>query len=1267
MNSPRKTSFILPLLSLACVGSAMAQTVAVSPHTPARAYPLTAVRLLDGPFTSAVAANQAYILALDPDRLLAPFRREAGLSALTTSYGNWENTGLDGHTAGHYLAALANMIASGNDTPTGELNRRLDYMLDQLQSCQQANGDGYLGGMPGSRAFWADIATGDVGAIWSKWVPWYNLHKTYAGLRDAYLVAGKTKARDLMVGFGNWCVNITANLTDDQMQAMLGNEHGGMNEVLADLYAITGDQRYLTLALRFCHHAVLDPLINHVDQLTGLHANTQIPKVIGLERIATLTNNTDDDLGARFFWSNVTGLRAVAFGGNSDNEYFNSPTDFSGMLQSREGPESCNSYNMLRLTEQLFATQPAAAYAEFYECTLFNHLLSAIHPTTPGYAYFTPIRPGHYRVFSQAGQGFWCCVGTGMENPGKYGQFIYAASDDGVYVNLFVASQLTDAARGLVLKQETAFPDQESTKLTLRLAAPATFSLYLRDPWWVASGSFAVTVNGQPVTVNSTPSSYAQITREWHDGDVVQIALPMRTTVKQLPDATPWYAIMRGPILLAYPSSTADLTGLHAGDGRFDHIANGPLISLDSMPALLTTAADLPGHVVADPASGPMRFLLKDIAYPPNGGGLPLEPFFRLQDARYQMYWQFVDQQGLAARQEALAQAEAASLARDAATVDAVSVGAQQSETDHGYIGQNSSTGTFNGLQYRDGASLQYTLNTNGASPVDLVATYWGSDTGRAFDLYANGTRIAQQTLTGEQPNRFMERRYVVPASILAAAPGGALTVKIVATQYLAGGLFGLRLVRPDASAPPVVQLKFDETTGTTTADSSGNGWPGTLVNGPTWVAGAVGNAVNLDGTDDHVTLPNGVVAGLTHCTISAWVKPRSSPTWARIFDFGTGTTNYMFLTCRAAANTVRFAIRTPTVGEQVINGTATLQANAWNHVAVTLAGSVGTLYVNGKAVGTNNAMTLLPSSLGNTTLNYLGRSQFASDAYLPAAVDDFRVYNPALPAADIAAMAQKPGVPSGVSATAGSAQATIKWDAVVGTSVYTIGRATASGGPYTTVATGMMASRLFTDFGLTNGATYYYVVTAVNGSGAGSPSTQVSATPQAAPAAPGNLTATAGDSQVSLNWSASPGATSYTLQRALAADGNYIAVANGLTATAYVDASLVNGTTYSYTVAASNAGGSSTASSPASARPTAPVTARETDSQLLSLTSAGAGLTLQSVVGHGYQLQYIDDLASGTWQNYGTSQPGTGGTISLSMPVPPATPKRFYRVLIQP
>lgn len=795
-----RNSFALALVASFSVFTTHAAepTVAIAPKTPVQLYPLSSVRLLESPFSKAAAADREYMLDMDPDRLLAPFRTEAGLQPKKPRYGNWESQGLAGHTAGHYLSALANLIASGDDK-NGELRRRLNYMVDDMALCQQTNGDGYVGGVPDSKVFWKQITDGHIEAFRGKWVPWYNMHKVFAGLRDAYLVAGNEKARVVLIGLGDWCERVTAGLSDDQMQRMLGTEQGGMDEVLADIYAITGNEKYLKLSRRFIHQAVLGPLEHEEDHLTGLHANTQIPKVIGLERIATLSGDKEADTGARYFWENVTEHRTVAFGGNSVSEHFNPTNNFQGMLQSREGPETCNTYNMLRLTEQLFASGPRAGYVDFYERALYNHILASIDPDDPGFVYFTPIRPEHYRVYSEPEKCFWCCVGTGIENPGRYGQFIYGQSADGVYVNLFIPSELTDSNLGLTLRQETKFPDEERTKLTLRLKKSATFTLHLRHPSWVAANAFTVRVNGKAVESTSAPSSYVELNRKWSNGDKVEIELPMRTTVERLPDGSDWVAILRGPIVLAAPDGTNDMRGVRANDGRMAHVANGQMIPMDQVPVLLASADALPSHIVPVKKGGQMAFKLTDVVEPAAKDGITLLPFFRLAEQRYQMYWQLTTKTELDSKRSSVAASERNRAAREAATLDSVAVGEQQSEVEHDFSGEGSNTGIASDRRWRDGRSFQYTLATRGERATELAVTYLGSDSGRTFDIVVNDIVIATETLKGEKPNEFIERTYPIAGQAMGKAVNGRITVKFVAKNGVAGGVFGLRLMRANA------------------------------------------------------------------------------------------------------------------------------------------------------------------------------------------------------------------------------------------------------------------------------------------------------------------------------------------------------------------------------------------------------------------------------------------------------------------------------------
>jgi len=602
-------------------------------------FPLSQVRLLEGPFKHAQDLNLRYLAALEPDRLLAPYRTEAGLDPKAGKYPNWESSGLEGHTAGHYLTALAQAWAATGDA---EMKRRLEYMVAELAACQRAHGDGYVGAIPGGRQLWREIAAGDVRAkpfeLNGKWVPWYNLHKLFAGLRDAHAIGGSADARGVLVRLADWAGALASNLTDDQLQEMLRAEHGGMNEVLADVFAITGDRKHLALAQRFSHRALMQPLLRQEDTLTGLHANTQIPKVVGYARIAELEEGDRGLEAARFFWETIAGRRSVAFGGNSVKEHFNPPDDFSEMIRSPQGPETCNTYNMLRLTERLFSADPLAEYADFYERALFNHILSTQHPEHGGFVYFTPIRPRHYRVYSQPAQCFWCCVGSGMENHGKHGQFIYARHGDDLIVNLFVASTVDWRERGLAVRQETDFPDSPRTTLVLTLTRPQRFALRVRHPAWAAEDAFRIRINGKPWNGSSTPSSYAAIEREWRDGDRVEIDLPMRTHLEPLPDGSRYAAIVHGPIVLAAKTGAERLEGLIAGDGRMDHVASGPELPLDEAPMLVGEIATLAGRIRPVPGR-PLTFTARDVVRPAAARDLELIPFFRVHDSRYVIYW----------------------------------------------------------------------------------------------------------------------------------------------------------------------------------------------------------------------------------------------------------------------------------------------------------------------------------------------------------------------------------------------------------------------------------------------------------------------------------------------------------------------------------------------------------------------------------------------------------------------------------------------------
>ncbi|MCU0373710.1 MAG: glycoside hydrolase family 127 protein [Chitinophagaceae bacterium] len=726
-------------------------------------FPLSAVRLLNSDFKQAQETDAAYILALDADRLLAPFLKEAGLSPARPAYGNWESDGLDGHTCGHYITALAQMAAA---TGRAVFTEKLHYVVAQLAACQQANGNGYVGGVPGSKALWAEIEKGNVAAIWKKWVPWYNIHKTYSGLLDAWLLTKNEAAKQVLLGMGEWAIQLTRNLTNDQMQQMLGNEYGGMNEVFAALAELTGDHRYLQLSERFAHRALLNPLLAGSDQLTGLHANTQIPKVIGFAKYGQVAANGQWTKAADFFWQTVVNTRTVAFGGNSVREHLNPATDFGPMLDSREGPETCNSYNMLKLTKALFVWNPLGSYLDYYERTLYNHILSSQHPKG-GFVYFTPIHPQHYRVYSQPQQAFWCCVGSGIENHGKYGELIYAFDSSSLYLNLFIPSVLQWLQRGMQVTQHTRFPFGNQTELALQMGAPQQFTLKIRKPAWL-SGPVEVLLNGKKLTQIPEASGYLLVNNTWKNGDIIRVTLPMSTRGEALPDGSPWLAFMHGPVLLAAATDTGQMhmPGLAADGSRWGHIAQGRLYAANDAPLLVLPNDSLRFSL---PVKSPehLQFSPGNFIYQEKYRNLTLVPFYKLHDARYMLYWPYTTRQKLPALLADLENKAATQKALEAATLDVVYPGEQQPEADHYFAGEGTRTGMFRERHYRGGRGwFSYRLRNPQLQAAAISFTCYGADTGRSFQVWLNDTLVQTLQLTESKGNVFYNHTVVLPPAL---------------------------------------------------------------------------------------------------------------------------------------------------------------------------------------------------------------------------------------------------------------------------------------------------------------------------------------------------------------------------------------------------------------------------------------------------------------------------------------------------------------------
>jgi len=763
-------------------------------------FPLDDVVLLDGPFKHARDLNIQTLLKYDVDRLLQPFRKEAGLPEKAARFTNW--AGLDGHVGGHYLSALAmNYVATNN----AECKKRMEYMIEELKACQDANtannpdwGSGYVGGVPDSKLIWSTLKAGDFKAFRNAWVPWYNVHKMYAGLRDAWLYAGNEEAKNIFLKFCDWGINITSGLKDDQMQSMLDTEHGGMNEIFADAYQITGDVKYLVAAKRFSHRMLLDPMSAGTDNLDNKHANTQVPKAIGFERIGELSQDDKYEKAGSFFWETVTTNRTLAFGGNSRREFFPSTAACTDFINDVEGPESCNSYNMLKLTEDLFRVNPLAKYIDYYERTLYNHILSTQHPVTGGYVYFTPVRPRSYRVYSAPNEAMWCCVGSGMENHGKYNEFIYTHQHDSLFLNLFIASELKWKDKAIKLKQETNFPYEEQTKLTISEGS-SQFKLMIRYPSWVKDGALKIMVNGKAVSYTSHPSSYVAVDRLWKKGDVILVKLPMHNTIEHLPNVPVYIAIMHGPILLAAKTGTEDLKGLIADDSRWAHIASGKRLPVDKAPILIEDNISNITNKLKPVKNEPMTFTVSGLKIV-NPVNIVFEPFYKIHDARYMMYWMALTNNQYSSYIDSIAVLEKEKLALQKRTIDFVAPGEQQPEADHDMQRTNSRSGNSFDEFWRDannGGNFSYKLTTDGETDLSLIVRYWGAEWGsRKFDIYIDDEKLVAEDNTGKwNQSKFQNIEYKIPDAMI--KDKNNVRVKFQALPgNTAGAVYYIRLVR---------------------------------------------------------------------------------------------------------------------------------------------------------------------------------------------------------------------------------------------------------------------------------------------------------------------------------------------------------------------------------------------------------------------------------------------------------------------------------------
>jgi DUF1680 family protein len=736
--------------------------------------PLESVRLLPSPYLTSVEANRAYLHKLEPDRLLHNFRTQAGLEPKGAVYGGWESDTIAGHTLGHYMTALALMYAQTGDE---ESKRRLSYILDELALCQAQDADGFVAGFSrkkGDRIEHGKLVFDEVrrGEIQSRgfdlngcWVPLYTWHKMFAGILDADRYCGFYKGIPIAEKLAAYIDGVFADLNDEQIQKVLDCEHGGINESFAELYVRTGNRRWLALAEKIYHRRVLGPLSQGIDCLSNIHANTQIPKIIGLARLHEITGAERHGRAASFFWETVTRDYSYVIGGNADREYFQAPRSISKHI-TEQTCESCNTYNMLKLTRHLYAGAPEARYFDYYERAHLNHIMAHQNPKTGMFAYMVPLMTGSHRDFSSPFDDFWCCVGSGMESHSKHGESIYWHAGGDVTVNLYIPSTLAPGRETPGLHLETQYPFGDEVVLTVTKAV-GKGALSLRVPGWCQGADLSL--NGQAADA-SLKDGYIRIPGPRQTGDVIRLTLPRSLRLESAVDDPNVVALLYGPMVLA-----GDL-----GPSSQDWKGLAPVLVGSDLLARLR------------PTGEPAVFKTDGIVRP---GDLTLRPFTFQHERNTAVYFQrFTDAEWVVEQERFKAEQARLKDLQDR-SADVMHLGEMQAERDHDLDAKISYPGVYrgrNGRDARSGGYFEFTLKTR-PGPLLLQSTYWGEEQGRKFKIMVDGTVIATEQLNQNRPGEFFERDYPIPEELTRGKD--KIRVRFEPeTGSSAGPCFGVRL-----------------------------------------------------------------------------------------------------------------------------------------------------------------------------------------------------------------------------------------------------------------------------------------------------------------------------------------------------------------------------------------------------------------------------------------------------------------------------------------
>lgn len=741
-----------------------------------RFFPLSQVKLLNSPFSHAQDLDASYLLSLKPDRLLHRFHKNAGLVVKDSIYGGWEQEGLSGHTLGHYLSAISMMYAS---TGKPEFLERTNYVVNELALCQKARKTGYVGAIPNEDSLFSKVSRGEIKSggfdLNGGWSPWYTVHKVMAGLADAYAFTKNYQALEVLKKMGDWTNSTVAHLSEDLRLKMLNCEYGGMADVLAFLYQVTGEKKYLDLSYKFTDEFVMGKLAKGVDPMPGKHSNTNVPKAIGAARQYEITALKSDSLIATNFWNNMVHHHSYVIGGNSNYEYCGARDSLNDRL-SDNTCETCNTYNMLKLTKHLFSWCPNSAQMDFYEKALYNHILASQNSQSGMMCYFVPLRMGTKKQFSDETNTFTCCVGSGMENHTKYAESIYAYDQaNTLYFNLYIPSILNWTQTGTLLTMNADLPETDSVIITIDKVSNNLMHWKFRKPYWV-TGKINCFLNGKEFDLIETKDGYLSLSRKFRKGDQIILKFPMQPYTESMPDNPNRIAIKYGPWVMA-----ANL-GLERPDPTM-----GVPVLMGGQQAIKNWLIKRKGslELSTNKTGQPFDFTMK--------------PFYQFNDEYYSVYFDFFTQQDWADKKAAYELERKKEKELEEKTIDFFRIGEMQPERDHQLFATEKSyvddAMGVKGREARKDNYFEFNMNAGEGNAQKLILTLLGDDKNRIFDVLADNELIETVRWNGGLTGKFYQIELNLPQKLISEKK--QIRIKILAShQTTAGRIFGVRTIR---------------------------------------------------------------------------------------------------------------------------------------------------------------------------------------------------------------------------------------------------------------------------------------------------------------------------------------------------------------------------------------------------------------------------------------------------------------------------------------